>query len=118
MIIFIWLFFWVYVPRVEFMWAILLTILLLMTVAYANVRQPLIDSVYARKKAKNKPVDARSEMVLRIINYSAILAIFAIDVIVWLFLPRGDLALAVEIMIIILLVVCIINVGKVITDIV
>jgi hypothetical protein len=99
------------------MWAILLTILLLMTVAYANVRQPLIDYVEARKKAKSKPVDSRGEMILRIVNYSAILAIFAIDAIVWLFLPREDLTLAVEIMIIILLVVCLINVGKVIADI-
>jgi hypothetical protein len=117
MVIFIWLFFWIYVPREEFMWAILLTILLLMAVAYANVRQPLIDYVETKKKAKNKPVDARSEKVLRIVNYSAILAIFAIDAIVWLLLPRDDLTLAVEIMIIILLVVCLINVGKVIADI-
>jgi hypothetical protein len=115
-ILLIWLFFWVY-AKTEFAWGVLLTVLLLLTVAYANIRKPLTDHIEARKKAKNKPVDVREEKTLMLINYSAIIIIFAIDAFVWFFLPRGDLVLAIYLMIAILLAVCFINVRKVIADI-
>jgi len=114
-IVFIWLFFWFY-ARQEFAYAVPFTILVLLTAAYANVRKTLFDYVETRKKAKNKPVDPEAERRLRLINYTAILAIIAVDVFFWIYM-RNEFELALYVMLGILLVALFINAGKVIADI-
>jgi len=108
---------WLYLPKEQFMWSVLLIVLILLLTSYANVRKPIVDYIEARRKAKNMPVDIKSERKLRAINYGAMIAVLAIAVLSWVFLPREQFTWAVLLIIVILLFVCYINVRRIISDI-
>jgi L-asparagine transporter-like permease len=107
---------WVYLPREQFAWTLYLIVLILLLAAYANIRKPLIDYIAARRKAKNLPVDAQSELRLKIINYCASIAVLAIAVLSWLYIPREQFMWAVVLMVLVLLLVGFINISKIIAD--
>ena len=108
---------WLFLPREQWMWAIWLIFIILLCVAYINARKPILDHIEARKKANNKPVNVKSERRLRAINILAVIAIFLIDLLSWLYLPREHFVWAIYLMILVLLVTAFINIGKVIIDI-
>jgi hypothetical protein len=114
-IVFIWLFFWIY-ARQQFVYVLPFTVLVLLTAAYVNVRKTLFGYVETRKKAKNKPVDPEAERRLRLINYTVIVVIIAVDVFFWIYM-RSEFVLALYVMIGVLLIALCINAGKVIADI-
>lgn len=114
--IFIVVLFWVYVPREQFLWGVYLILLILIMVAYANVRQPLIDYIEARKKKKNTPPDLKGEQRLKIFNYAGLILVLVIGVLCWLFM-REQFAWAAILMVLILLLMIVVNAVKIFSDI-
>lgn len=108
--------FWVYVPREQFLWGVYLILLLLIVVTYANVRQPLIDRIEARKKMKNTPPDPKVEQRLKIFNYAGLMVVLVIGILCWLFL-REQFTWAVILMVLVLLLMILVNLRMIIKDI-
>lgn len=108
-------FFWLY-ERDQYVWGVCLVILILLLVAYLNVRKPIIDYIETRTKMKNKPVDAKAEQRLTIINYMAFIAVLLIGVITT-FLPREQFMWSVICMVLILILAGYLNIRKIISDI-
>lgn len=108
--------FWVYVPREQFLWGVYLILLLLIVVTYANVRQPLIDRIEARKKMKNTPPDPKGEQRLKIFNYAGLMVVLVIGILFWLFL-REQFTWAVILMVLVLLLMILVNLRMIIKDI-
>lgn len=108
--------FWLYVPREQFMWGVYLIFLILLLVVYANVRKPLMDYIEARRKKKNLPPDPKSEQRLKIINYVGVIAVLVIAVYFWIFL-REQFTWAVILMVLVLLLMGLVNIGKIVSDI-
>ncbi len=106
---------WIYM-REQFMWAILLIMLLLLLVVYLNIRKRLIQYIEDRKKSLNRPVDIKAEQRLNIVNGIAIIAIILVGVVTW-FCLNEQLMWGIILIILILLLVGIINVRKLISDI-
>jgi|SRR5208337_3224763 len=107
--------FWIYAPF-QLEWGVILIILILLFVGYANVRKPIHDYIDARRKAKNMPEDIKGERRLRFINDLAILGIFAIGALGWVYFNEQFTYVA-YLVILILILVCFVNVHKVIRDI-
>jgi len=108
---------WLLLPKEQLMWGAWLIFIILLLVAYLNVRKPLLDHIEARRTVKNKPVNVKSERRLRIINVAAIIAIFLIDLLSWFYLPREQFVWAIYLMILVLLLIGFINIGKILVDI-
>ncbi len=115
--LFIAAFFWLYVPKDQFLWGVYLIILILLLVGYLNVRKPIIDYIDARTKAKNKPVDAKAVRGLNLINCLGLFAVLVIGGISWFFLPKDQFLWSVICMILILVLVGYLNIRKIISDI-
>ncbi len=114
--IFVVVLFWLYVPREQFLWGVYLIILILLVTAYANVRQPLIDYIEARKKKKNAPPDPKGEQRLKIFNYAGMIVVLVIGILCWLFL-REQFTWAAILMVLVLLLMILVNLRKIISDI-
>jgi len=114
--IFVVVLFWLYVPREQFLWGVYLILLILIMVAYANVRQPLIDYIEARKKKKNTPPDPKGEQRLKIFNYASLVVVLVIGILCWLFM-REQFMWAAILMALVLLIMILVNAGKIIKDI-
>lgn len=114
--IFVVVLFWLYVPREQFLWGVYLILLILIMVAYANVRQPLIDYIEARKKKKNTPPDPKGEQRLKIFNYAGLAVVLVIGILCWLFM-REQFMWAAILMVLVLLIMILVNAGKIIKDI-
>jgi L-asparagine transporter-like permease len=114
--IFIVVLFWVYVPREQFLWGVYLIVLLLIVVTYMNIRQPLIDYMEARKKKKNTPPDPKGEQRLRIFNYAGLILVLVIGILCWLFM-REQFTWAAILMVLVLLLMIVVNAGKIFSDI-
>jgi len=114
--IFVVVLFWLYVPREQFLWGVYLILLILIMVAYANVRQPLIDYIEARKKKKNTPPDPKGEQRLKIFNYASLVVVLVIGILCWLFM-REQFMWAAILMVLVLLIMILVNAGKIIKDI-
>lgn len=114
--IFIVVLFWVYVPREQFLWGVYLIVLLLICVTYMNIRQPLIDYIEARKKKKNTPPDPKGEQRLKIFNYAGLILVLVIGVLCWLFM-REQFTWAAILMVLVLLLMIVVNAGKIFSDI-
>lgn len=114
-ILFVVLVFWVYMNQ-QFMWAPILVILILLLVLYVNSRKMLVRYIEERKKALNKPVDIKAEKRLNIINGLAIIAMILVAVFGWVYLNQ-QFMWSVMLIILILLLLGVINAGKLISDI-
>jgi L-asparagine transporter-like permease len=108
--------FMVYVPREQFLWGVYLILLILIMVGYANVRQPLIDYIEARKKKKNTPPDPKGEQRLKIFNYAGLILVLVIGILCWLFM-REQFTWAAILMVLVLLLMIVVNAGKIFSDI-
>lgn len=114
-ILFVVVVFWVYMNQ-QFMWAPILVILILLLVLYVNSRKMLVRYIEERKKASNKPVDMKAEKRLNIINGLAIIAMILVAVFGWVYLNQ-QFMWAIMLIILILLLLGVINAGKLISDI-
>ena len=106
---------WVYLNQ-QFMWAVTLIMLILVLVLYVNSRKMLVQYIEERKKSLNKPVDIKAEKRLNIINGVAIIAIILVAVVGWVYLNQ-QFMWAVTLIMLILVLVGVINAGKLIADI-
>jgi hypothetical protein len=114
-ILFVIAFMWIYMSQ-QFMWAPILVILILLLVLYVNTRKLLVRYIEERKKSLNKPVDAKAEQRLNLVNGLAIIAIILVAVLGWVYMSQ-QFMWAVTLIIIILLLLGVINAGKLISDI-
>lgn len=106
---------WIYLNQ-QFMWAAALILLILLLVLYVNTRKMLVQYIEERKKTLNKPVDIKAEQRLNIINGLAIIAILLIALVGWVYLNQ-QFMWAITLIMLILLLVGVINAGKLISDI-
>jgi hypothetical protein len=106
---------WIYLNQ-QFMWAAALILLILLLVLYVNTRKMLVQYIEERKKTLNKPVDIKAEQRLNIINGLAIIAILLIALVGWVYLNQKFMW-AITLIMLILLLVGVINAGKLISDI-
>jgi hypothetical protein len=106
---------WIYLNQ-QFMWAAALILLILLLVLYVNTRKMLVQYIEERKKTLNKPVDVKAEQMLNIINGLAIIAILLIALVGWVYLNQ-QFMWAITLIMLILLLVGVINAGKLISDI-
>jgi hypothetical protein len=114
-IIFVVAFMWVYMNG-QFMWAPILVILILLLMLYVNSRKMLVQYIEERKKSLNRPVDMKAERRLNIINGVAIIAILLIAMFAWVYM-REQFMWAILLIMLILVLLGIINAGKLISDI-
>ena len=106
---------WVFLNQ-QFMWAVALILLILLLVLYVNTRKMLIQYIEERKKSLNKPVDIKAERRLNMINGIAIIAILLIALVGWVYLNQ-QFMWAITLIMLILVLVGVINAGKLISDI-
>ena len=114
-ILFVAIFTWVYM-NAQLMWGVLLIMLILLLVLYANTRKRIIQYIEERRKTLNRPVDIKAEQRLNIINGIAIIAILLVAVVAWIYMSEQFMWGVILIMLILLLV-GVINVRKLIADI-
>lgn len=67
--------FWIFVPREQFMWGIILVMLIVMLVLYLNIRKPIMDHIKSGRAPDNKPADPKIEKLLKIFNYFTLVVV-------------------------------------------
>ncbi|MCD1293935.1 hypothetical protein CUJ83_02855 [Methanocella sp. CWC-04] len=102
---------WFYV-REQFMWGIILAILIISLLVWINIRKLFFDRINVRRKAGGKAeYDPAGDRLLQALNYASVIAILAIGAFFWIYM-REQVTWGIYLIVLILIVLVFINVLK------